>query len=69
VWSAVVTPPAATLPITYAWQATGQTPVVHAVNSLSDTASFAWTIGGTMIAADTHLVTLYSIYLPFVVRN
>ncbi len=45
-FSAAVAPPTATLPITYTWQATGQTPQVHRRFALTDTATFTWTSAG-----------------------
>lgn len=45
-FTATVSPPTTTLPVTYIWQATKQTPVTHTVHSLSDTATFTWTVAG-----------------------
>lgn len=45
-YSASVSPITATTPITYIWQATGQTPVTH-MNGVSDTATFSWNTTGT----------------------
>ncbi len=48
IFTATVGPTTATLPITYTWRATEQTPVVHAGrDSISDTVSFTWGISGT----------------------
>ncbi len=44
---ATVSPAAATLPITYTWQATDQTEVTHVVNSTSDQVTFSWNTIGT----------------------
>jgi plastocyanin len=41
-FTAGVSPITATQPITYLWQATGQTSVTHADKGLSDTLSFTW---------------------------
>jgi len=51
-FTATVTPLSATTPITYTWQATGQTPVTHTAG-LSDTVAFTWTSPG----AKTIIVT------------
>ncbi|HHN93956.1 MAG TPA: hypothetical protein ENK17_04245, partial [Anaerolineae bacterium] len=50
--TAAVTPSTATLPITYTWQATGQTPLVHS-GGLSDTAAFTWTVSGAQVVTVT----------------
>jgi len=61
--------PTATLPLTYTWEATGQTPVVHSGSGLTDTVAFTWPVTGTQTitvtaqnawgqAVDTHWVTL-----------
>ncbi len=68
-FTATVSPPTATLPITYTWQATGQPPVVHGGAGLSDTVTFTWQVSGTQqitvtarnwggTVSDTHLITL-----------
>jgi len=68
-FTATVGPPTATLPITYTWQATGQSPVVHGGAGLSDTVAFTWHVSGTRritvtarnpsgVVSDTHLITL-----------
>ncbi len=47
-FTATVTPVTATLPITYRWEATGQTPVPHsAVSARTDSVSFSWDSPGT----------------------
>jgi hypothetical protein len=83
-FTAIVIPPTAALPITYTWQATGQSDIVTTVYELSHTVSFAWSAGATgtknitVTAANcgsavsrTHTITLElaSIYLPLVTRN
>ena len=83
-FTATVSPPTATLPVTYTWQATGQTPVPHIVYSLSDTAAFTWTIPGTQVVTvtaancggsdvETHTITIrlpqWTIYLPVILHN
>jgi hypothetical protein len=81
---AAVAPPTATLPVTYTWQATGQTGVATTTHELSHTVSFAWSAGVTgtktitVTAANcgssvsrTHTITLEltRIYLPLVMHN
>jgi hypothetical protein len=72
--------PTATTPITYVWQATGQSPMTNTGN-LSNTIVFTWTmpghqsvvvtatnIGGT--ATDTHTIAIkQNIYLPVMLKN
>jgi PKD repeat protein len=59
------------LPITYTWQATGQSPLMHASDHLSDVVAWTWDTSGpqtiTVTARhddyavrDTHLITSYS---------
>lgn len=45
-FTATVTPDAATLPITFIWQATGQQSVLHLVDGLTDTVPFTWNNSG-----------------------
>jgi hypothetical protein len=78
---ATVTPPSATLPISYTWQATGQTPVARSASRITDSATFAWTVGGpqtvTVTAANCggsvsaqHVITIqHEVFLPVVLRN
>ena len=67
-FSAAVSPLTATQPITYAWQATAQSPVTH-TNGLSDTINFSWSESGTHtitatasnaygMVTDTHTITI-----------
>jgi hypothetical protein len=46
-FTATVSPITATQPITYVWQATGQTAQTHTGRGTSDTASFTWPTGAT----------------------
>jgi hypothetical protein len=46
-FAAAVTPISTTLPLTYTWLATGQTPRVTSRSSLTDVISFTWSISGT----------------------
>jgi hypothetical protein len=46
IFTATVNPPTATLPITFTWQASDQSPVTQS-SSLSDTLSFTWLITGS----------------------
>jgi hypothetical protein len=81
-FTATVSPPTATLPVTYTWQASGQSPISQVGYVLSDTATFTWTATSmqaiTITAANcgnsavgTHSIFLYRsrIYLPIVMRN
>ena len=52
-FTATVSPPTATVPITYFWQATGQSPITHVESDLSDSVTFTWTLGTTR----TQLIT------------
>ncbi|MCL4297918.1 MAG: DUF11 domain-containing protein [Anaerolineae bacterium] len=74
-FTATTSPATATLPLTYHWQASGQSPVTH-TGGLSDTASFAWNVTGPQVitvtatngggtAMDTHTTTI----LPAVCAN
>ena len=67
-FTATVAPVTATLPVTYSWQATGQTTLIHS-DGLSDTAAFTWSTPGpqaiTVTATnagstitDTHAITI-----------
>jgi len=51
-FNASASPLTATRPITYVWQATGQSEVVHA-GGLSDRATFTWTTAGTQVITVT----------------
>jgi photosystem II stability/assembly factor-like uncharacterized protein len=81
-FTATVGPISAALPLLYAWQATGQSPVTHTAGSVSDSATFAWAVtgtqvitvtaanaGGTVISTHNITVELYHIYLPLVLRG
>jgi hypothetical protein len=46
-FTATVSPNTATTPITYVWEATGQTTQTHTGGGISDTASFTWPASGT----------------------
>ena len=46
-FDAAVSPASATTPITYTWQATGQSLVRHTGGGTSDTINFTWNITGT----------------------
>ena len=81
-FTAAAGPVTATLPITYVWQATGQSPVTHAnVMTVTDATTFTWNMGGAKVITitatnavnavfDTHVITIrYRLYLPLVMRN
>ena len=46
-FTATVAPPTVTLPLTYTWQATGQTPQTHTLQATQDVLSFTWDVTGT----------------------
>ncbi|HHN93313.1 MAG TPA: DUF11 domain-containing protein, partial [Anaerolineae bacterium] len=46
-FTAWVTPITATLPLSYTWQATGQTTVVHVTAAISDAVAFTWPLTGS----------------------
>ena len=52
-FTAAASPPTATLPITYTWEATGLLPVTHTVYSISDTAVFTWNVVGPQMITVT----------------
>ena len=67
-FTAAVSPLTATQPITYVWQASGQSSLTH-VGGLSDTAVFTWTATGSQVVTvtatsaqgtvtDTHAITV-----------
>jgi ELWxxDGT repeat protein len=69
IFTAAVSPITDTLPITYVWQADGQTTVTH-TSGMTDTAMFSWSTLGTravtvtasnsngLISSDTHTITI-----------
>ena len=70
-FNATVSPITATRPITYVWQATGQSPVTHTGGGLNDAVTFTWPTTGTQTitvtatnaggtATQTHQVTIVS---------
>jgi len=79
-FTATVTPPIATLPITYTWEAAEQG-VITRPGGLADTVDLTWTMVGTKAitvtahnvagsTTATHTVTIKSfVYLPLVLRN
>jgi hypothetical protein len=67
-FTATIIPATATEPISYVWQATGQSPIVN-TGGLSDTVSFAWSVTGRQtitvtatnpdgVVTDTHVITI-----------
>ena len=75
-FTATASPPTATVPITYHWQATGLSPQTHIVAGVTDTAAFAWSTlgpqtitvtatnaGGTV--SSTHAITITVAQFPF----
>ena len=72
-FTSTVSPPTATLPITYAWQATGQSPLTHTVG-LSDSVAFTWSATGTQMitvtasnggspVTDTHAIIMSPLFV------
>ena len=68
-FTATVTPPTTTLPVTYTWEATDRPDVVHTGGGLSDTVDFTWNVAGTKtvtvtavngcgIVSATHVITV-----------
>jgi hypothetical protein len=52
-FNATVSPANATTPITYTWQATGRSPVMHSGGGTSDSINFIWGITGTQYVTVT----------------
>jgi hypothetical protein len=83
-FAATSIPFSATLPITYTWQASGQSPITHK-SGLVDTASVTWIVTGTQmitvtaencggVVTDTHTIaigeqTYTFLYLPLVAKE
>ena len=83
-FSATVSPGSATTPITYTWQASGQSLVTHTGGGTSDTINFTWSTTGTKAitvtatnalgsATDSRSINIivfdHWIYLPTVMRQ
>ena len=81
-FTATVSPVTATMPITYVWQATGQSPVTNTGGGLIDTAAFAWHRSGqqtvtvtasngvgTPVMGSHTMATVFGAYLPIVLRT
>jgi parallel beta-helix repeat protein len=81
-FTAIVEPPTATLPVSYTWSATGQTSTVR-TGGISDTAMFVWPVSGPqvitvtavtgcgVVVSTTHPITISErfVYLPVVLRG
>ncbi len=52
-FSAAVTPITASIPITYVWEATNQTPITHTGKNITDTVSFNWSVAGGQVVTVT----------------
>ncbi|MCP4428304.1 MAG: hypothetical protein GY803_27770, partial [Chloroflexi bacterium] len=74
-FTATVNPISTTLPLTYTWEATGQTAVTHTVSSRTDIISFTWPVTGTQtvtvtaskgtaVVSDTHTITINPLPAP-----
>jgi 5-hydroxyisourate hydrolase-like protein (transthyretin family) len=64
-FNAAVSPIAATTPITYVWQATGQSSVTHTGGGTSDSINFTWATAGTKtitVTASNRLGSATSVY-------
>ena len=82
-FTAAVTPPTATLPLTFTWEAAGQTTVAHAVAAYTDAMSYTWPTtgtygltvtvandGGSVVAEHTIIINPEAhVYLPLVLRS
>jgi plastocyanin len=83
-FTATVSPITTTLPITFYWQASRQTPITHTDRGLTDTVVFTWPADATGVqtitttaasavgsAMDTHIVIIapQKVYLPVVIRS
>jgi hypothetical protein len=84
VFTATVSPVTATLPITFYWQATGQSPVMDTDRGVTDTVTFTWpsgTTGAQIITATATnaggpfpgtlivIIAPQKVYLPIVVKS
>jgi predicted lipoprotein with Yx(FWY)xxD motif len=83
VFTATASPVTATLPITFTWQASGQAPVTHTGNGLSDWVTYTWPLqeagqqiitatamNATSVVTDIHTLTIaaHRIYLPLLIK-
>jgi len=82
IFIATASPVTTTLPITYTWEATGQSPVTS-TSGLNDTVTFTWSVIGTQTitvtamnvvraVTGTHVITIspvHKLFLPLVLRN
>ncbi len=81
-FTASVTPPTATLPLTYTWRATGHSPITHTLAAYTDAVAFSWGVTGTYTvsvtaangggsAAASHRIVVnpeFRAYLPLILR-
>ncbi len=74
-FTASVNPSTTTLPLTYVWQATGQSTLTRVINARTDTVPFTWTSAGAKVitvtasnaagsASDSHTITINSPSTP-----
>lgn len=82
-FTATVSPLDAMQPITYVWQAAGQSAATHTGRGIADSINFTWSVAGAQtitvttsnalnLVSGNHLVNVvsqYHIYLPTIVRN
>lgn len=81
-FTGVALPETATMPVTYTWTATGQSPVTRSINDTMDTITYTWNVTGTQFitltatngigstVTDTHTILIgtlrWPVYLPLV---
>ncbi len=83
IFTATVSPVTATLPITFTWQASGQAPVTHTGNGLSDWVTYTWPLqkagrqvitatamNAASVVTSIHTLTIaaHRVYLPLVLK-
>ncbi|MCP4424270.1 MAG: hypothetical protein GY803_07265, partial [Chloroflexi bacterium] len=82
-FTATVSPPETTLPLTYTWEATGHAPIVRAISSRADAVPFSWAatgtytvavsvanaVGGPVMATHTFIAIEPQAYLPLVAKE
>ncbi len=64
-FTATVSPPAATLPISYTWEAADQSGETHAGGGINDTVVFTWTTTGTKTITVTATNAFNSVFTTF----
>ncbi|CAG0936701.1 hypothetical protein TFLX_05584 [Thermoflexales bacterium] len=83
IFTAMISPPTATVPITYVWEAADQTSVIHVSNLVTDSILFTWPMSGTKLITVTaqnergavttsHLISIaiiQRVFLPTVMKG